>query len=592
MALPSLGELLQVFLKVCDGVAFAHSRGVVHRDLKPDNIMVGDFGEVLVMDWGLAKVVGREDIRAADLVTSSRLESTSTLTADGSALGTPAYMSPEQADGELEKIDHRSDIYSLGAILYEMLTLERPVEGEARLAVLMNVVKGKIVPPEKRTPARHIPRELSAVAMKCLSKSRLRRYQSVSELRKDVSLFLEGRSVSAAPDTFAQAFVKLVKRNRGVSAAIAAAAAIIIVLTTFFVVNLKRERDEAVAARRIAEKQRQETQDARTSERATALAASERFAMQAIRAAESGNWDEAQRRAKDAHEVAVHSPWGFYARGVFARIKNDHKAAADCFREALRAAPRHPESKAALSEVLAKMGRLREAEKHLADLGSITEWRTLLKVGEALHDAGRWEDCLVPLRRAAQLMEDQKDVAVYQRDRVAKHVHTMLETATYELETARAHAACEGFADQIRYLTPQEQAKRVEAKVAEIHGERISLRPHFEGGKWTVAVIRAKRFSQLLPLKGLHLRKLTITSTRVQDLSPLRGMPLAELNCAGTGVADLRPLAGMPLTCLRCAGTGVGDLSPLKGMPLTYLDCRDIAVTHFRQFLRLREDAI
>ncbi|GAG52858.1 unnamed protein product, partial [marine sediment metagenome] len=210
------------FLKACDGVAFAHSRGVVHRDLKPDNIMVGDFGEVLVMDWGLAKIVGREDIAADELVTSSRLESTPTGTMAGSALGTPAYMPPEQAAGELEKIDHRSDIYSLGAILYEILTLEHPVEGHTPLGVLVNVVRGKIVPPEARAPARHIARELSAIALKCLSKNRRRRYQSVGELRGDVSLFLEGRSVSAAPDTFAQAVAKLVKRNKGVSTAIAA----------------------------------------------------------------------------------------------------------------------------------------------------------------------------------------------------------------------------------------------------------------------------------------------------------------------------------------------------------------------------------
>ncbi|MFC1806669.1 serine/threonine-protein kinase, partial [Planctomycetota bacterium] len=206
----SLGDLLGVFLKVCDGVAFAHSRGVVHRDLKPANLMVGDFGEVLVMDWGLAKIVGREDIRADDLVTSDRAESTPELTLDGTAMGTPAYMPPEQANGELDKIDHRSDIYSLGAILYELLTLEKPVEGATPLVVLANAAHGTIVPPEQRTPGRAIPRELSAIAMQCLHKLRSRRYQSVTELQRDITLYLEGRSVSAAPDTFAQALVKLV----------------------------------------------------------------------------------------------------------------------------------------------------------------------------------------------------------------------------------------------------------------------------------------------------------------------------------------------------------------------------------------------
>jgi serine/threonine protein kinase len=218
----SLGE---VFLKACDAVGFAHSRGVIHRDLKPDNIMVGDFGEVLVMDWGLAKILGREDLRAGELVTSDRLESGREMTMDGSTVGAPAYMPPEQAKGEIDKIDHRSDIYSLGAILYEILTLERPLEAPTALAMLVKVMKGQILPPERRAPNRQIPRELSAVAMKCLAKNRASRYRSVVQLRQDVSLFLEGRSVSASPDTFAQAAVKLVKRNKGVSAAVAAAAA-------------------------------------------------------------------------------------------------------------------------------------------------------------------------------------------------------------------------------------------------------------------------------------------------------------------------------------------------------------------------------
>jgi serine/threonine-protein kinase len=116
-------------------------------------------------------------------------------------------MPPEQAEGKLEQIDERSDIYSLGAILYETLTLEKPVQGETMYAVLANTLKANIVPPEQRAPERNVPRELSAIAMKCLSKLRARRYRSVLDLKRDISLFLEGRSVSAAPDTFSQAFV-------------------------------------------------------------------------------------------------------------------------------------------------------------------------------------------------------------------------------------------------------------------------------------------------------------------------------------------------------------------------------------------------
>ena len=170
----SLGRLLNVFVNVCNGLAYAHSRGVVHRDLKPANIMVGDFGEVYVMDWGLAKVLkGGQAVAATVAVApavvqpspsvsakrSSKVdtsrEAEADLTQEGSVLGTPVYMPPEQATGHVDAIDHRSDIYSLGAILYEMLTLQAPVDKEGGyLAILMRVMEGEIVPPEQRDPKR------------------------------------------------------------------------------------------------------------------------------------------------------------------------------------------------------------------------------------------------------------------------------------------------------------------------------------------------------------------------------------------------------------------------------------------------------
>ena len=121
MAGPS--ELLQVFSQVCAATAFAHSRGVVHRDLKPENILVGQFDEVLVVDWGIAKIV--EHLRSAQSADSLPVQSNRTashLTRMGEVAGTPAYMAPEQARGQIDRIDARSDIYALGAVLYEILS--------------------------------------------------------------------------------------------------------------------------------------------------------------------------------------------------------------------------------------------------------------------------------------------------------------------------------------------------------------------------------------------------------------------------------------------------------------------------------------
>jgi len=578
----SLADLLQIFLKVCDGVAFAHSRGVVHRDLKPANIMVGDFGEVLVMDWGLAKIVGREDIRAADLVTSDRLETTPELTLDGTALGTPAYMPPEQANGQLDKIDHRSDIYALGAILYEILTLEKPVEGETPLVVLANAAHGQIVPPEQRTPGRAVPRELSAIAMQCLHKLRSRRYQSVTDLQSDIRLYLEGRSVSAAPDTFAQAAVKLVKRNRRVSAAIAAAAVILLTMGAIFTWDNANKRKIAEGALAESRESERKAIEARHRQRETALASAKRFAMQAIRAAETGRRPEAERRAEDAELVAPGSPWAPYARGMFAKAESDYSKAAGFLRAALEADADHRESKAALSGVLAQMGQLADAEKMLAQVGTTTNWRALLGVGETLYRSRRWKQCQVIFARALELMQKERDAPRGVRATTAKEVEAKIARAKYTIDAARARAACEGFADEIAELPVTQQVKRINAKLCEIHGVKVQMYLLVIGNEELVAA----RFDHargvlrfIYPLEGVPFRKLDFAGTLVEDLSPLRGMPLERLKLGGTRVRDLSLLQGLALRELDCSSTAVSDLTPLKGMPLVSLDCRHTPVS-------------
>ncbi len=248
------GRMLNVLVNICHALAYAHSHGVVHRDLKPANIMLGDFGEVYVMDWGLAKVLkggerdcvsapsanGPRDAKAAPLamsVQTSRM-SAADQTMDGAVLGTPLYMPPEQALGDIAAIDQRSDVYSLGAILYEMLTLQPPIDKQGgHLAILLRVSRGEIIPPQQRDPARtragKVPRELSAIALKALAKDKAQRYASVEALRRDIERYLEGRSVSAKEDSKWEATVKFVKRNKGFSAG-AAMSLLVLVCSLWF----------------------------------------------------------------------------------------------------------------------------------------------------------------------------------------------------------------------------------------------------------------------------------------------------------------------------------------------------------------------
>ncbi len=202
-------RFLTIFLRVLDAVAFAHSRGVVHRDLKPDNIMVGAFGEVYLMDWGIAKLLHRAGARHVPRPPTTKAPSVpvddGTLLdptpvrvrraqgdETGQIIGTFFYMAPEQATADLDNIDERTDIFLLGGVLYEILTKQPPYLGSTAIDVVRQAQACRIAPPELVVPEANVPPALSAICMKCLRADPQERYASVLELKKDVERFLKG----------------------------------------------------------------------------------------------------------------------------------------------------------------------------------------------------------------------------------------------------------------------------------------------------------------------------------------------------------------------------------------------------------------
>ncbi len=229
---------LSVLLRVCDAMAFAHQKGVIHRDLKPANVMVGKFGETYVMDWGLARIVGRKanDVQTRPDATVSvvRTERRDTkgatpdsplFTRDGDAVGTPAYMPPEQAVGNLEAVGPHSDVYAVGAILYHLLTGRMPFvdPGAHKSAreVLLLVAQGPPAP--VHSLVHDAPAELEAICEKAMARKIEERYASMADLAEDLRAYLERRVVRAYETGPIAEMRKWIGRNRALAAAAALA---------------------------------------------------------------------------------------------------------------------------------------------------------------------------------------------------------------------------------------------------------------------------------------------------------------------------------------------------------------------------------
>src|SRR6185503_16598787 len=259
--------------RVCEAMAYAHSKGVIHRDLKPSNVMVGHFGEVYVMDWGLARVMSRQDLHDIRIKTGLATESLHTdrreereatpdsplVTMDGVVVGTPSYMPPEQAGGEVSLLSARSDVYSIGAILYHLLAGQPPymLEGTRVSArtLLVRVLEGPPRPLSELVPS--APAELVAICERAMARDPAQRYPDTLALADELRSFLEHRVVRAYRTGPVVELRKWVRRNRGLaSAAFLGIAGLICGLVLALVAQRRSQRSAVLAmeAGQIAER--------------------------------------------------------------------------------------------------------------------------------------------------------------------------------------------------------------------------------------------------------------------------------------------------------------------------------------------------
>ncbi len=203
----SLTQLIGIVKTTLLALQYAHDHGIIHRDLKPENILIGKYGEVFVIDWGVAKVTQRSK-------NSSLQRFSPTKTKRGTLIGTPHYMAPEQALGENERVDERTDIYAMGVILYEILTLKKVFDAGHVLALLLKIAEEQPVSPSIRAPHRRIPDELEEICLRALQKNPEDRYQSAQDMAHELDLFLEGVKEQERHAQLAQDFLTQATHHR------------------------------------------------------------------------------------------------------------------------------------------------------------------------------------------------------------------------------------------------------------------------------------------------------------------------------------------------------------------------------------------
>lgn len=235
-------RLLDSFVSLCETIGYAHQHGIIHRDIKPENVMVGEFGETLVLDWGLAKDKSAPEEKVSSL-SDIHLSSTGTETQAGSVMGSPGYMAPELVEGEAHIADERTDIYLLGASLYEILTSKAPHHSGSLTGMLDRARQGVPDPPKDHNP--NAPKVLVAICLKAMQKAREDRYVSAMDVAQDVRRYLAGEPVSAYQENLFEQSIRWAKKHRVMLSR--TAAGLVLASVLWFAWSLRSENQQLAA---------------------------------------------------------------------------------------------------------------------------------------------------------------------------------------------------------------------------------------------------------------------------------------------------------------------------------------------------------
>ncbi len=584
-----LEEHLEILGKIIDAVAFAHSRGVLHRDLKPANVMVGGYGEVLLMDWGCAVTYGDHVIPGIQAVAS-----TTAIT------GSPAYLAPEMARPDPARIGPASDVYLLGGILYEILTGQRPHSGSSVSEIIRAAARGEIVPPGERAPDRRIPRELAGLAMLCLNPDISRRPAGAEEVaarlkryfrhRDALRLAEQGRRLAdqAGEDletwgravAFADQALEIWPRSpdarqlrldAGLHYAQAACKRGSFALAAAQAEQVQRVAGEwklsepAKKAGDLAVRAAEQERTVATRERQVArLRAVTRIAVTAVVLVSlvlgtiSGVAYLRMRQAQEEHAATQRQAAPAWISRASAQLEQGDLNEAAVFVDlAVRFNPESAPAHLLAAELAFLKGDLATAAQSLQS-------------AERHGQAG-----LEPLRQTLAALP-AKDLSGPQRDTLAKDLarcgldraaRGFLTDRGKRLEMYRERLAKTLGRDPRSLASALTMDESGAVKVA-LSGNGLKDLGCLEGMPVVeLAISNCQTLTSLASLRGLPLRHLSLCAVPVSDLTPLVGMQLDHLHLNAVQVTSIAPLRGLPLkTLVMVAMTGVDDWSPIADL--------------------------
>lgn len=506
----SLSHLLEIFLKVSEAVAFAHSRNVVHRDLKPANIQVSDYGEVLLCDWGLAKDI---NLPAQSTEEINLTEILSQQTNCGVIKGTPGYMAPEQLDIESGEITEKTDIYSLGCILYSILTHTKPIESDSLEMLRKKTMEGQVIPASQRSP-KNIPKALEAVVAKAMSVDQNDRYPDVEYIIKEVKAFLGGYATEAQNADFKTQIMLLFKRHKAISLAVAISFLVIALLVTFFLLKLKEGEKSALKAMHEAEKQKLEAERQKEEKVRLSQMAAPEFLLKAGTDLKNYHFDDALKYSKlcTILDESLSEGWILYGRMELGKMNFFDAAAA--FSKV-----RDQKRFKALYDLCIELEK-NESKPKITDLVI-----KLKKMGE---------NYIIPALMGTFNRKNSTEDKISAIGKLYEHYHEHLKSPKPILNTDCTQLS---FTDGSKWLI-KDLNFFIDLPISSLN---ISKSP----------------ITDLRALKFMKLKKLDLSNTQITSLSQIKGLQLEELNIASTKVTDLNSLQGQPLRILNISDTRI-----------------------------------